>query len=967
MTQIIAATYEVEKRLASGGGGVVYLARHLRLGKQVVLKADKRSLTARVDDLRREVDSLKNLSHTYIPQVYDFFVEDGTVYTVMDYIEGESLDRPLARGERFSQARIIKWARQLLQALCYLHSRPPHGILHGDIKPANIMLTPEDDIRLIDFNIALALGEKGAVKVGSSRGYSSPEHYGIDYRGLNSTASKQDDVLTQLPAVSPETQLPGSTQSTSSTSAGHTVLLDVRSDIYSLGATLYHLLTGIRPAQDAREIAPITDPGVSEAVRQIIQKAMNPNPDLRYQTAAQMLDDFDHLHQRDPRARALRKRTRITAAVCAFLIVLGGAAVFFGLNRMERAQALAAAAAETARKQEQAAKEAEAAAKRALEYISQSEQAFERGSADQAAQLAVQALELHTPYDAQAQSALTRALGVYDLRGGFGPHLVLELPGAPLKAALSPSGRRAAVVTSGTVSVYELETGECLAQLDMYDSALADAMFLQEDVLLYAADTGLRAYDFIKEQDLWTAAPATMIALSADSSTAAAILHEENTVRIYDTDTGAIRTVVSLEEKKLSAIANSVFADPEDDVFSLDKDGSRLAVSFSDGGLEIYDLRDSAYNAEVYDSSDYTHFEGGFCGDWFAFAATGRDESVYAVLDLQSMTQLGGFSSTMPFHAQATEDGLYLSLENVLVRLDPISGEQTEAAYTEKDITAFWTTGENTVAALDGGGFAIFNSSAKLLRQVEQETACNFVCLAGDYALISTLDSPQLRVLRRDEHEAQQLLRYDAELEHDEARLSADGSTVMLFRYDAFWIYDLNGTLLCEMELPDAEQIYDQQFRRQDGESYLEVIYNDGLIRAWSAADGSLLWERQGEQPEESLYEEFLTDNWRITSPLHGTPEVYDIQTGEHIASLQDNAYLTYVTQVGEYVITEYVSGDGERYGILLDSQCNTLAELPQLCDITEQGQLIFDDMCGNLRQTRLYTLQELLALAEPS
>ena len=72
MARIIASTYEVQRELGSGGGGIVYLARHLRLGKEVVLKADKRTLTARPEVLRREVDALKNLSHTYIPQVYDF-------------------------------------------------------------------------------------------------------------------------------------------------------------------------------------------------------------------------------------------------------------------------------------------------------------------------------------------------------------------------------------------------------------------------------------------------------------------------------------------------------------------------------------------------------------------------------------------------------------------------------------------------------------------------------------------------------------------------------------------------------------------------------------------------------------------------------------------------------------------------------------------------------------------------------
>lgn len=152
---------------------MVYLGRHIRLDKPVVLKADKRTLSIGTETLRREVDLLKGLSHTYIPQVYDFVQEDGVVYTVMDYIEGESLDKLIARGQLPGQAELIRWACQLLEALVYLHGRPPYGILHGDIKPANIMRRPNGDMCLIDFNIALALGEDGAVKVGFSRGYAS--------------------------------------------------------------------------------------------------------------------------------------------------------------------------------------------------------------------------------------------------------------------------------------------------------------------------------------------------------------------------------------------------------------------------------------------------------------------------------------------------------------------------------------------------------------------------------------------------------------------------------------------------------------------------------------------------------------------------------------------------------------------------------------------------------------------------
>ena len=130
MAEIIESTYELIQRIGSGGGGVVYLARHIRLDKQVVLKADKRKLSTRPDLLRREVDVLKNLSHPYIPQVYDFFTDGSHVYTVMDYIDGESLDKALERGEHFPQPQVIRWGRQLLQALDYLHSPIQIGRAH---------------------------------------------------------------------------------------------------------------------------------------------------------------------------------------------------------------------------------------------------------------------------------------------------------------------------------------------------------------------------------------------------------------------------------------------------------------------------------------------------------------------------------------------------------------------------------------------------------------------------------------------------------------------------------------------------------------------------------------------------------------------------------------------------------------------------------------------------------------------
>ena len=940
MSEIIASTFEVINKIGSGGGGVVYLANHLRLNKQVVLKADRRKISTPPELLRREVDVLKDLSHPYIPQVYDFFAEGEVVYTVMDYVDGESLDRPLKRGERFSQPQVIQWAIQLLQALEYLHSpthgTPPRGYVHSDVKPANLMRRANGDICLIDFNISLALGEDSVI--GASAGYASPEHYGLDYSFSGDTATMKQETQTMDDRTATMT-MPGIRRK---------IRPDVRSDIYSTGATLYHLLSGRRPAKDALEVAPLSEMEVSPQIARMIAKAMAPNPQDRYQTASEMLWDLEHLRENDIRTIRHKRRVKTTVAALAVMFLLGGLLTFTGLKQMERAQAAGKAAAEMA--------------EQALSAVSGSESAYRNGDIPGAIRLAMDALTLESsPYEAPAQKALTDALGVYDLSDGFRPARTLPLPSAPLKAVLSPEGSRAAAMVSGKLLVFDTASGEKLAELPAEASALSEVVFAGEDRILYAGEGALRAYDLAAGRELWSGKAATGIALSADGSTAAAVYKDENMAAVYDAATGEVRQAVTFGERRQSVIANDVFADPEDGLFALSSTGRWLAVSFSDGSLEIFDLQDSAGDLSIFDASEYTHFEGGFYGPYLAFSAAGPEESVFAVIDAEAQVQTGGFASANPFRVQADEDGILVATENILVRLDPETGEQEELAYTEGDITGFAHHGGYTLTALSDS-FGFYDEAAALVEQ--RDGLCDFTAIAGETALTADRNTPCLRILQMERHPEAQIFAYDRSYVHDEARISREGN-VLLYRYDGFRLYAPDGGILKEEALPNPEQVYDQQFRREAGGEYLEVIYNNGTSLCYSATDGRLQEERAGTPPDGSLDEEFITDRLRITAPLHGTPKVYDLESGALVRTLEEDDYLAYAAQVDGGIMTEYITARGERYGLLLNEDCETLARLPGLCDVTEDGTLVFDDNRGNLRESRIYSLQELMAFAE--
>ncbi|MCL1987184.1 MAG: serine/threonine-protein kinase [Firmicutes bacterium] len=950
-SKIIADIYSLNEEIGAGGGGVVYLAEHLRLNKKVVLKADKRTLpteeitqtgtsqtaTARLASLRREVDALKNLRHSNIPQVYDFVVENETVYTVMDFIEGNSLDKLIKTNFHFSQAQMLTIARQLTEALVYLHSRPPHGILHADIKPANVMITPQNETFLIDYNIALALGEDGAIAVGRSHGYASPEHYGVDFGDPKDTVNMYSDSY--------------------STIGTKKIKLTSQSDIYSLGATLYHLVTGEKPPQNATNVVPLekTTKKCNPTFAKIITKAMQPRKEDRWQTADDMLRAINDIRKNDHRAKRFRKIRAVAATFFAVLFLAGITTTIFGLQQQEQLQT-------------------------AFLLAEQSSTAQQMGDRQTAVQTALDSLQIRqTP---QGQLALTNALNVYDLSDGFLPHLILDLPGNPLFLQISPfsaintSNIYAAVVHLGNVTVFNAQTGEILANLPTVNSALAEVRFLANDTIIFAGENGLTSYNFATSTTNWQAAElATAIAISADNSTVVSIYRDEPFATVRNAANGDFISQISFGGKHQRVAPNDIFANPQENLLAINSDGSLVAVSFENGELWFYDVAAPINSNQFFDeTSGFIHFDGGFYRDYFAFSAISQTDSAFLVLHTPTWEEIGGFQSQNPFFAQADENGIFVQTANILVEIDLSTGNQIPIVTTPYNITAFDITENNAIIAVEtpgqGSEIQFFDVSANLIST--QTLPATMVQLAENTALTAVFDTPNVRIMLLQNNQQADIFTFDAsfwENRQSQARLTSDWQRVIIYAIDQFRLYNINGSLIVDMLIPNTSEIFDQQFRRTVQGDYLEITYRNGTIIAYSAVDGTILFEQTSEQPIDlTLFETFETETLRLESPLHSPPRAYNLATGEFIRELEQDAFLTYVTQTENYVVTQYMRADGHVFGVLLNENAETLAILPYLNDVlpNQNGEytLIFNYPTGNLRQSRIYNINQLMAMA---
>jgi serine/threonine-protein kinase len=224
---VLRERYKIIELVGRGGMGATYRAEDLRLrGRFCAVKEALPDPETPSDELmqsreqfHQEASTLARLDHPNLPKVSDFFTQDDRDYLVMDFVPGQDLKEALAGsmrdGRPLSERQVLAWATQLCDALEYMHTQEP-PILHRDIKPSNIKVTPSGNVKLVDFGLVKILSpdDSRTITVVQGRGtiqYIPLEQYGGD--------------------------------------TGHT---DVRSDIYSFGATLYHLLTG-RPPLDAKQ------------------------------------------------------------------------------------------------------------------------------------------------------------------------------------------------------------------------------------------------------------------------------------------------------------------------------------------------------------------------------------------------------------------------------------------------------------------------------------------------------------------------------------------------------------------------------------------------------------------------------------------------------------------------------------------------------------------------------------------
>lgn len=285
---ILQDRYEIIAELGKGGMSTVYLAKDKMLGSYWAVKKVVNDGGKDIKAFKKEVELLSGLNHADIPRIVDKIEYNGSFYVVMDFVDGASLGKKvLAEGPQ-SEKDVVEWAKMLCDVLEYLHTVKSNPIVYCDLKPDNIMLTKAGRTKLIDFGIAKECvhGQAYTGEAVGTKGYAAPEQY-----------------------------------------SGASNILDERTDIYSFGASLSYILTGILPSKPPNGVKSVMEfnPKLSEGIDFIISKCTKDNPEERYRNFKEVHTDLNNINElTSSYRRKMQNRLvsfYISAAVCLLCLI----------------------------------------------------------------------------------------------------------------------------------------------------------------------------------------------------------------------------------------------------------------------------------------------------------------------------------------------------------------------------------------------------------------------------------------------------------------------------------------------------------------------------------------------------------------------------------------------------------------------------------------------------------------------
>lgn len=292
---VLNGRYKVLRVIASKGMSAVYMVEDSSLKKKWCLKEIKKSNAGRgnveYEALIQEANIMKTLDHVGIPRITTIEEEGDSLFIIMDYVDGMSMKAWLVQKGKIPQDVTLLWMRQITQTMMYLHNRK-NPIFYRDMKPDNVMIQTDGNLKLLDFGISMVLKGKDDVieKALGTKGYAAPEQ---SKRGLK---------------------------------------CDLRSDIYAMGKTMYYMLTGINPSQvekDKLKRVREVDPTIDEEVEAIVEKCCQENPDKRYQSCEDLLYDLQNCKAMNrSKKRQMRKRVALT-----FVLALASLPMLYGFYK----------------------------------------------------------------------------------------------------------------------------------------------------------------------------------------------------------------------------------------------------------------------------------------------------------------------------------------------------------------------------------------------------------------------------------------------------------------------------------------------------------------------------------------------------------------------------------------------------------------------------------------------------------